>query len=185
MFCRSLFILLCFFFWPLCGLPFFSLQILITPLVSSNSFFHFHDRYVVDKTHSNSCLCVSKSHYIDCLIKEFGVDNSIWQLTIYLDDSNEIGTVITSWSRPVLSSLEISSNDEELDLLLLYRMPNCCVIVLTNNAILLDLPKCHTKHLSILLTSHISKPGWTVTVKRDTKGVVRIRRGSWKILKVC
>jgi hypothetical protein len=37
MFCRSLFILLSFFFWPLCCLSFLDLQIRITPLVSSNS----------------------------------------------------------------------------------------------------------------------------------------------------
>ena len=37
MFCRSLFVLLSFFFWPLCCLSFFDLRILITPLVSSNS----------------------------------------------------------------------------------------------------------------------------------------------------
>ena len=37
MFCWSLFVLLSFFFWPLCCL-FFDLPILITPLVSSNSF---------------------------------------------------------------------------------------------------------------------------------------------------
>ena len=37
MFCRSLFVLLSFFFWPLCCLFFFDLRILITPLVSSNS----------------------------------------------------------------------------------------------------------------------------------------------------
>jgi hypothetical protein len=35
-FCRSLFVLLCFFFWPLCSLFFFNIRILITPLVSSN-----------------------------------------------------------------------------------------------------------------------------------------------------
>ena len=35
-FCRSLFVLLSFFFWPLCCL-FFDIRILITPLVSSNS----------------------------------------------------------------------------------------------------------------------------------------------------
>jgi hypothetical protein len=35
-FCRSLFVLLSFFFWPLCCLSFFDLRILITPLVSSN-----------------------------------------------------------------------------------------------------------------------------------------------------
>jgi hypothetical protein len=36
MFCRSLFVLLYFFFWPLCCLS-FDLQILITPLVSTNT----------------------------------------------------------------------------------------------------------------------------------------------------
>jgi hypothetical protein len=35
--CRSLFVLLFFFFWPLCCLSFFDLRIPITPLVSSNS----------------------------------------------------------------------------------------------------------------------------------------------------
>ena len=39
MFCRSLFVLLYFFFWPLYCLFFFDIQILITPLVSSNSSF--------------------------------------------------------------------------------------------------------------------------------------------------
>jgi hypothetical protein len=37
MFCRSLFGLLYFFFWPLCCLFFFDIRILIAPLVSSNS----------------------------------------------------------------------------------------------------------------------------------------------------
>ena len=37
MFCRSLFVLLYFFFWPLCCLSFFDIRILINPLVSSNS----------------------------------------------------------------------------------------------------------------------------------------------------
>jgi hypothetical protein len=37
MFCRSLFVLLYFFFLPLCCLFFFDIRILITPLVSSNS----------------------------------------------------------------------------------------------------------------------------------------------------
>ena len=37
MFCRSLFELLCFFFWPLCCLFFFDIRMLIAPLVSSNS----------------------------------------------------------------------------------------------------------------------------------------------------
>jgi len=37
MFCRSSFVLLSFFFCPLCCLSFFDLRILITPLVYSNS----------------------------------------------------------------------------------------------------------------------------------------------------
>jgi hypothetical protein len=37
MFCRSFFVILSFFFWPLCCLSFFDLRILNTPLVSSNS----------------------------------------------------------------------------------------------------------------------------------------------------
>ena len=37
MFCRSLFVLLYVFFWSFCCLFFFDIQILITPLVSSNS----------------------------------------------------------------------------------------------------------------------------------------------------
>ena len=37
MFCRSLFVLLYFFFWPLCCLFFFDIRFLIAPLVSSNS----------------------------------------------------------------------------------------------------------------------------------------------------
>ena len=37
MFCRSLFVPLYFFFWPLCCLFYFNIRILITHLVSSNS----------------------------------------------------------------------------------------------------------------------------------------------------
>ena len=37
MFCKSLFVLLYLFFWPLCCLFSFDVLILITPLVSSNS----------------------------------------------------------------------------------------------------------------------------------------------------
>jgi len=39
MFCRSLFVLLSFFFWPMCCLSCFDLRILTTLFVSSNSSF--------------------------------------------------------------------------------------------------------------------------------------------------
>ena len=41
MFCRSLCVLLYFFFWPLCCLFFFDIRIIITPLVSSNSSYKY------------------------------------------------------------------------------------------------------------------------------------------------
>ena len=45
MFCRWLFVLLYFFFWPLFCLLFFDMQSLITPLVSSNSSYTFFSQY--------------------------------------------------------------------------------------------------------------------------------------------
>ena len=43
--CSSLFVLLSFFFWPLCCLSFFDLRILITPLISSNSSWKLWNSY--------------------------------------------------------------------------------------------------------------------------------------------
>jgi hypothetical protein len=48
MFCRSLFVLLYFFFWPLCCLFFFDIRILIAPLISSNSSFVCHEKHLYD-----------------------------------------------------------------------------------------------------------------------------------------
>jgi hypothetical protein len=69
-FCRSLVVLLSFFFWPLCCLSFFDLRILITPLVSSNSscqtIRHYNKndlitkKHEVNKTIKKCCFC--KSH---------------------------------------------------------------------------------------------------------------------------
>ena len=42
MFCRSLFVLLSFLFWPLCCRLFCDIRILITPLISSNSSSRYH-----------------------------------------------------------------------------------------------------------------------------------------------
>ena len=51
MICRSLFVFLYFFLWPLCCMFFLDIRILIIPLVSSNSFVE------VRATHLISCLC--------------------------------------------------------------------------------------------------------------------------------
>ena len=57
MFYRSLFVLLYFFFWPLCCLFFFDLRILITPLVSSKSSSNqsITDLFNHSNYRSNSC----------------------------------------------------------------------------------------------------------------------------------
>jgi hypothetical protein len=46
MLCRLLFVLLYFFSWSLCCLSFFNLQLLITPLVSSNSSYDYIGRLI-------------------------------------------------------------------------------------------------------------------------------------------
>ena len=51
MFCRSLFVLLSFFFWPLCCLTFFNLRIMMVLLVSSNTSCRFRK--------NNSCIVVT------------------------------------------------------------------------------------------------------------------------------
>ena len=48
MFCRSLFVLLYFVFWPLYCLYFFDIRILITPLVSSNSSLYYTFSYLTN-----------------------------------------------------------------------------------------------------------------------------------------
>ena len=47
MFCRSLFVPLYFFLWPLCCLFFFDIRILITPLVSSKFKIKFYNLFIV------------------------------------------------------------------------------------------------------------------------------------------
>ena len=54
-----------------------------------------HDKYVIvsaDKAPTN-IVFVCKSHYIDCLKKELGMDNSLSNLTYYLDDTYERGNL--------------------------------------------------------------------------------------------
>ena len=97
---------------------------------------HLHDKYVflTDKA-PNNIVCVCKSHYIDCLIKELGIDNSLDNPTTLTKEE------ILDNPRSVLFSFGISTKDEELDLPPLYCIPKLRnASVLTNSAILLDLP---------------------------------------------
>ena len=65
MFCRSLFVLLSFFFWPLRCLSFFDFRGLITLLVSSNSwYYHATWKYnVILCIHFKSVLIIFKSRF--------------------------------------------------------------------------------------------------------------------------
>jgi hypothetical protein len=76
MFCRSLFVLLYFFFWPLCCLFFFDIRILITPFVSSNSSF-YKKHFLMDPVTNMSD--ISKSKLIVAWYKSFiVVVNKCW-----------------------------------------------------------------------------------------------------------
>ena len=52
-----------------------------------------HDTYVIVSTHKapNNIVFVCKSHYIDGLIKELGIDNSLGNPTYTPDDTYEGG----------------------------------------------------------------------------------------------
>ena len=96
-----------------------------------------HDKYIIvsaDKT-PNNIVCVCKSHYIDCLIKAFGIDNSLGNPTY-------ISTTLTTeeirdYHKSVLFSFGISIKDEGLDLPSLYWIPKlhkCPILLFLANA---------------------------------------------------
>jgi hypothetical protein len=63
MFCRSLFVLLYFFFWPLYCVSFFYLRLLIIPLVSSNSYYKHCCLYQTVKTNFQLPITIEKKTY--------------------------------------------------------------------------------------------------------------------------
>ena len=75
-----------------------------------------HNKYVIvsaDKT-TNNIVFVCKSHYIDCLIKELGIDNSLVNPT-YTSKTLTKEEILDN-HRSVFGSFGISTKDEELDL---------------------------------------------------------------------
>jgi len=107
-----------------------------------------HDTYVIvsaDKAPNNIVVC--KSHYIDCLIKELGIDNSLDNPTYTpITLTNE---EILDNHRSVLCSFGISIKDEELDLQSLYwilKLHKCPF----KQHYIAGSAKCYTKPLSKL-----------------------------------
>ena len=98
-----------------------------------------HDKYFIfsaDKS-PNDIVSVCKNHYIDCFIKELGIDNSPGNpthtpTTLTKDE-------ILDNHRSVLCSFGISTKDEELDLPSLYWFLDYTSALL-NSALLLGLP---------------------------------------------
>ena len=79
-----------------------------------------HDKYVIvsaDKA-PNNIVFVCKSHYIDSLIKELGIDNSLGNPT-YTSMTLTKEEILDN-HRSVLCSFGVSTKDEELDLPSLY-----------------------------------------------------------------
>jgi hypothetical protein len=64
---------------------------------------------------------VCKSHHIDCLIKELGIDNSLGNPTY--TSTTHTKEKILDHHRSVFCSFGISTKDEELDLPSLYWIP--------------------------------------------------------------
>jgi hypothetical protein len=79
-----------------------------------------HDKYVIvsaDKA-PNNIVFVCKSHYIDCLIKQFGIHNSLGNPNY--TPTTHMKEEILDNHRSVLCSIGISTKDGELDLPSLY-----------------------------------------------------------------
>jgi hypothetical protein len=82
-----------------------------------------HDRYVIVSADNapNNIVFVSKSVYVDCLIKKLGIDNSLGNPT-YTPTTLTKEEILDN-HRSVLCSFGISIKDEELDLLSFYWIP--------------------------------------------------------------
>jgi hypothetical protein len=114
-----------------------------------------HVKYVivsVDKA-PNNIVVVCKSHYIDCLIKELGIDNSLGNPT-YTSTTLTKEEILDN-HRSVLCSFGISTKDEELDLPSLHWIPKLHKCPFKQHYIA-GSAKCSTKPLSELLTCILS-----------------------------
>jgi hypothetical protein len=114
-----------------------------------------HDKYVVvpaDKA-PNNIVFVCKSHYIGCLIKELGIDNSLGNPT-YTPTTLTKEEILDN-HRSVLSSFGISTKKEEFDLPLLYWIPKLHKCPYKQRYIA-GSANCSTKPLSKLLTVILS-----------------------------
>ena len=121
-----------------------------------------------------------KSHYVDCLIKELGIDNSFGNPIYTLITLTKV-EILDNYRSPVCS-FEISTKDEELDLPSLYWISRLHKSSYQQRYIA-GAAKCSTKILSKLLTSILSADKISLQSYRDTS--YSIRYGFLKIPKIC
>ena len=123
---------------------------------------------VTDKA-PNNIVCVCKSRYIDCLIKELGIDNSLDNPTTLTKEEIPAQTIIDLFCFP----LEFQPKMKNW----IFRHSTAFLnytSVLTNSAILLDLPNAPRNLFSNYyhLFYQQSKPGFRVIVTLATQGVM-------------
>ena len=105
MFCKSLFVLLYFFLWPLCCLFFFDILILIIPLVSSNSSSYIWFRSPLSSLcHSNS----EAQSYISYIVAVSYV-TILWQIQTFPHSRLIIGFVTRLTRRVPIMEQELST----------------------------------------------------------------------------
>ena len=111
-----------------------------------------HDKYVVvpaDKA-SNNIVFVCKKHYIDCLIKELGINNTLRNPTYTLSTLTK--QEILENHKSVLISFGVNPKDEDQDLPSLYWIPKLHKNPYKERYIA-GSSKCSTKPLSKVLTA--------------------------------
>ena len=127
-----------------------------------------HDKYVIVSPGKapNNIVFVSKSHYIDCLIKELGIDNSLGNLTY----TQTIFTKRESLGnhRSVLCSFGISNKDEVLDLPSFYWIPKLHKCTLKQRYIA-GSGKFSMEHLFKLLTCILSAIKTELQILKNSK----------------
>ena len=130
----------------------------------------------------NDIVFVCNSHYIYCLIKELGIDNSLGNPAY--NRTTLTKEEILDKHRSVLCSFGISTKDEddELDLPSFYWIPNLheCPLAFKQRYIA-GSAKCSEKPLSKLLTCILSAVKTGLQSYRNTS---HSRCGFWRTLKI-
>jgi len=114
-----------------------------------------HNKYVVVPAGkpSNTIVFVCKAYYIDCLVKEFAINNNTDNST-YIPTSLSKEEIISN-HKSVISSFGLSIKDDYVDSLYLYWIPKLHKFPYKERYIA-GSAKCSTKSLSKLLTTVLS-----------------------------